>query len=829
MSAGPAAPAVGDGGAGWQWHFSLAEVIPWLIGGYAAGAALLILRWLIGYVLLWRLLRTAVTAPLPVRELFEQMTADWRRKPRLLVSQRLRVPASCGLLRPTVMLPAALSDRADVTQLRWIFAHELTHLRRRDAWSRFLFGLGQAVYFFVPWFWWLRRQVQLCQEYVADAAVLRQDARGADYAQFLLSLTTAPAAPVNATGVLGKTSDLYRRVTMVLQDSMSVENRCPTLWSLLAAGGLFALALLVSSIGVRGDAAQADEAGPVAQAPGERPDPRGRGELDDGRRPREMRPEQDFDALERALDNLRRANGPEEFRQAKATVERLLQQMEERQQREQVRRERERAEENVREAREMAARQAGALRMGGMMAGPGGPSHTPRLGVAAQPPSPVLADQLDLPRGQGLVITNVLPDSAAARAGLAVNDILLDWYGKPVSSNIPDFVRMVAETPANQRGDAVVLRKGRKTTLRNLVLPEPRPDDRMGDFGRRPEMAPGEERPGAGVGGGGGRRGARGEAGGGGPGGPGGMPGVPGGRGGMGGGGGGMAGGGGGLGGGRFAPPGGFPGQPGFGPQPGGAPGQPGVGGPMMPPGGGFGGGAPGFPGAPGGGTGSFGVAGAMGMGMGGNSVMTSMFRTDDRFTTRHQEGSLVITVTGSVADGKARVGEIHVQDGSASHDYPSVDKVPSRYRDKVKNLVEMSEKGSVKIEIRQRRERKSGGGGDDKAPRGKGAALDAYRDYLNTLDLKAEVKKPVEEALKVLKEQLEELSRSVAPDNPTLKKLQKELDELKTELEQRKMLERDELKREMERGKRLQERERLRKRAPDENVGKGRDAGDRN
>jgi hypothetical protein len=80
--------------------------------------------------------------------------------------------------------------------------------------------------------------------------------------------------------------------------------------------------------------------------------------------------------------------------------------------------------------------------------------------------------------------------------------------------------------------------------------------------------------------------------------------------------------------------------------------------------------------------------------------VTTTTVRTNDRFTTRHQEGGLVITVTGTVSEGKAKVGEITVQDGGKSEKYTAVDKVPERYRDKVKNLVEMSEKGSVHVEV---------------------------------------------------------------------------------------------------------------------------------
>ena len=84
-----------------------------------------------------------------------------------------------------------------------------------------------------------------------------------------------------------------------------------------------------------------------------------------------------------------------------------------------------------------------------------------------------------------------------------------------------------------------------------------------------------------------------------------------------------------------------------------------------------------------------------------GNAVMTTTFRTNDHFTTRHQEGSLVITLTGKVDNGKAKVGQIGVQDGGESNTYDAVDKVPEKYRDKVTNLIEMSEKGSVKVEVK--------------------------------------------------------------------------------------------------------------------------------
>jgi hypothetical protein len=229
-------------------------MLPWLVLAHAVGAAFLLSRWLLGHWALARLLRGATPAPPEVARLFEAMRPAGRRA-RLLVARRLRVPLSFGLLRPTVVLPAALCVAPDLQKLRWVFAHELTHLERRDAWSALLFAVGQAVYFFLPWFGWLRRQVRLCQEYVADAAAAGQEEPAVDYAEFLLSLSGAPAVPAAATGVSGNCSDLYRRVSMLLKEPLRVEKRCPRHWSLTAAAGLFSLAVLVGGVGLRAEAA----------------------------------------------------------------------------------------------------------------------------------------------------------------------------------------------------------------------------------------------------------------------------------------------------------------------------------------------------------------------------------------------------------------------------------------------------------------------------------------------------------------------------------------------------------------------------------------------
>jgi membrane-associated protease RseP (regulator of RpoE activity) len=262
--------------------------------------------------------------------------------------------------------------------------------------------------------------------------------------------------------------------------------------------------------------------------------------------------------------------------------------------------------EQLRRMMEMMRQQFPGGRFAGGPFGGFNPGREGRLGARVATPSATLADQLDLPKGQGLVVEDVQNDSAAAKAGIKNNDILLELNGKAVPSNPRDFVKQLEDVKANTAVDAVVLRKGKRETIKGLSLPEAKvanePPTPFKGFG------------GAGAGGFGG-------------------------------------------------PPAGFP--------------RIGAGEGALIDG----------PGAAG--------AGAR------RGVFTSVFRTDNRFTTRHEEGTLVITVTGTIADGKAQVSSILVRDG-AEHKYESMDKVPEQYRDKVKNLIDLSERSGGKVEIKE-------------------------------------------------------------------------------------------------------------------------------
>lgn len=99
-----------------------------------------------------------------------------------------------------------------------------------------------------------------------------------------------------------------------------------------------------------------------------------------------------------------------------------------------------------------------------------------RLGIRIERPSAPLADQLDLPANIGVVVTSVIPETPAAKAGLKANDIILEVGGKQVPSASFELQRLLREFKADEKFDIVVLRKGKKETIKEVQLPAPKAD-----------------------------------------------------------------------------------------------------------------------------------------------------------------------------------------------------------------------------------------------------------------------------------------------------------------------------------------------------------------
>jgi membrane-associated protease RseP (regulator of RpoE activity) len=95
------------------------------------------------------------------------------------------------------------------------------------------------------------------------------------------------------------------------------------------------------------------------------------------------------------------------------------------------------------------------------------------LGVLFGDVPEVLYDQLtDLPRGQGVVVTHVLPDSPAAQAKLARHDIVLE-YNKEKVLDKEHFARLIRADKPDRKIELLILRGGKRITVEATLTTGP--------------------------------------------------------------------------------------------------------------------------------------------------------------------------------------------------------------------------------------------------------------------------------------------------------------------------------------------------------------------
>jgi len=87
------------------------------------------------------------------------------------------------------------------------------------------------------------------------------------------------------------------------------------------------------------------------------------------------------------------------------------------------------------------------------------------LGVGIQPMTKENAEALGIDFVKGAMINRVEPDSPAAKGGVEVGDIIISWDGKKVDGS-NSLSRLVKRTLIEQPVDVVVMREGKRVTLR---------------------------------------------------------------------------------------------------------------------------------------------------------------------------------------------------------------------------------------------------------------------------------------------------------------------------------------------------------------------------
>jgi beta-lactamase regulating signal transducer with metallopeptidase domain len=214
----------------------------------------------------WLLRHSREPSP-TTRELFDRLTAGdtrLRARPALRVSSRVQSPVVVGFLRPTILIPRSYDEsNGDTELLRLSLLHEIAHAEQSDPWFGTVASLAQTVWFFVPQIWWIRSQLLIDQEFLADRSAALRYGTSSGYAATLLSLAESgpnllaePRPSVRgaiwpAVGKGGARSPLFQRILMLLYCPFRVEARAPRSWSWIWRLTVVAAAIVAACLCIR--------------------------------------------------------------------------------------------------------------------------------------------------------------------------------------------------------------------------------------------------------------------------------------------------------------------------------------------------------------------------------------------------------------------------------------------------------------------------------------------------------------------------------------------------------------------------------------------------
>lgn len=231
---------------------------------YSGIAGGMLLWWMLGLLRLLHLKRKSRPTGDEVSAMFRQIAGDdaLAKRVQLRISDNVPAPLTFGFRQPVIILPWTVCQPGQENALRYCLAHEWDHVQRRDILPWQFAALMQVLFFFQPMFWWMRRQMRLCQDYLADSFAARHADVPEDYAEFLVK--QAKRCTVRYAAALGfapSRSSLFRRVEMILNDDKQLETRPRRWWN--AAVASTALGVVAAIGAVRLDAAASkDDAKP---------------------------------------------------------------------------------------------------------------------------------------------------------------------------------------------------------------------------------------------------------------------------------------------------------------------------------------------------------------------------------------------------------------------------------------------------------------------------------------------------------------------------------------------------------------------------------------
>jgi len=123
----------------------------------------------------------------------------------LLETPLIRSPALYGLLHPKLLLPEGMTSTFTAPELRYVFLHELAHMKRRDMAVHWLMTVLQGLHWFNPIIWVAFSRIRADRELACDALALScaKEEENRPYGETIIKLLAGLAQPASLPGLIG--------------------------------------------------------------------------------------------------------------------------------------------------------------------------------------------------------------------------------------------------------------------------------------------------------------------------------------------------------------------------------------------------------------------------------------------------------------------------------------------------------------------------------------------------------------------------------------------------------------------------------------------------
>jgi beta-lactamase regulating signal transducer with metallopeptidase domain len=173
----------------------------------------------------------------------------------VIVSDRIKSPALFGFVRPRLLLPQGMLETYGLEELRYVFIHELGHLKQRDIYLGWLMALLQVVHWFNPLMWFAFGRMRADRELACDRLAIstmgpdEPPEYGRTIVSLLESFSQVRYLP-SVAGILEDTCQMERRIKMIADYKKTPRRR----W----AGAMLMLVILACVVLTNAYVAKAD-------------------------------------------------------------------------------------------------------------------------------------------------------------------------------------------------------------------------------------------------------------------------------------------------------------------------------------------------------------------------------------------------------------------------------------------------------------------------------------------------------------------------------------------------------------------------------------------